>query len=224
MIIKPNKRIPIICMGMVGVFLFVEFCLLVITKEMDYAFIFFFMFGPLILSYSVSLCRTFVLDKEGCTIKLGCFQKKHLWCNLKYMIYRNYENCIPRQELMQYGIEFSFKLKKRKKGIKPSWYSFMFAPYSLCYFYFPFSTKGTQFKDYKSYAIVRPVYYLCDDKEFFSKINEWGIVFEEEQRDEKIKNKYGFMSMIEECTLITVYCVVRFSLAIVIALGILSLL
>lgn len=224
MIIEHDRRLDKICLLLLFLYVVGEIMLFAKYKLNIYSLIWFSVFGLFVVSYSVSLCRVFILDKNGCTVKLGCFQKKYSWKDVKLLKHCRYENSIPKSELMQYGVEFSWKQRKRSLLVKPSLYSFMFAPFSLCYIYFPFSTDGTSFKNYKSYAFRRPVYYLYDEDVFFKMINEWGLHFVTEGFEKEVENKFGLISMMEEYCLIALYCVIRIVVAVVLSLIICQLL
>ena len=120
--------------------------------------------------WSFAACRTLVMDKNGCVVKLLCFKKKYSWNELKTVRVERLDGCWPDGTPYQKGVIFS----KRKDFRKNPWLKPL-----------PYSSKwGNQFSFFWVYfeptAELRkrfpyPKIYEVKEASFINKLTEWGV-------------------------------------------------
>jgi len=126
---------------------------------------------------SVHLCvfygRTFLFDETGCTVILGKYKKHYAWSQLKYVQLRDCRNTFyySRTEVRpEERMIFSTKPLKFPRFIDVLSDAFWFHPLS-CIF--------VGFYVYPQDTTAGGRVYIAPRKEFFQKLREWGVVYED---------------------------------------------
>lgn len=171
MIIKSSKEYRIIVAMLLCVAIVFFFILMDISNYKDLLFpsISAIIIIFIIIQFWISVDRTLMMDKNGCTVKFFCYEKTYKWSELKI---KSIENCtygmgyrIPYTSC----VVFSKKQKKNPSWLKPSMYSMFANPFSFFYVYFePRINYGKL--DYRC-----PNIYVVDEDEFRKKMTEWNV-------------------------------------------------
>lgn len=115
--------------------------------------------------------RTFLLDKDGCTVCFGKYRKKYLWNELKTK--RIEEHDLPTMlrgrfspPYLKEAIFSPFKIHKPKM-IRANVYC-LFHPFSCIYI--NFALKDVKYENGRHYEV--------DEEEFIEKMNQWSVTLE----------------------------------------------
>lgn len=133
-----------------------------LTKNILFSLILFFIFGTILLLIWFIYDKTIIMDKSGVTICFLFYKKSYSWNDVKMIKIVNLKRCYEFGRLFHRCAYFSFKRSNKLKSINPSIYG-CFHPFSFCFIYLE---KGARI-------------YEFDEQLFKSKLNEWGIRFEQ---------------------------------------------
>ena len=153
----------IICIATIALFFGLNLWMgvLFLCVLLPYTLVWWFVFG-----------KTIVLDEEGCTIKFFCFQKRYLWSDFQTKQYAKYSGSFRRYSLpYASGAEFCLKSQRKKKTMGFDAYSF-FHPWTFFFVFFSECDSKDRIKMWYSY-------YVVNESEFRSKLQEWGVEMEE---------------------------------------------
>ena len=117
---------------------------------------------------AISLTRTFILDEEGITVSFLKFSCKYAWDEFKT------KRVIKRDA--GYHKETVMICKKEQKHlfIEPIIYSRWFHPWSIIVIHLDMPSKMGSSYGYEQL-------YLADREVFYTKMNQWGIILEEQE-------------------------------------------
>lgn len=126
-------------------------------------------------------CRTLIMDKEGCTIRIGKFNKKYKWAELKTRRLEYY--CVQGRDSRR-GVVFSKRRIWSMNWSHPSKHAGVKPLLSCFYVIFPVSEDERTEKSEKPFETK---YYEVDEQYFMSKMHEWGVKIENGLPPEKRK-------------------------------------
>ena len=111
------------------------------------------------------ICRTFILDSEGCTVKMWKYQKKYKWDDFQT---KRFEVGDYINKYLSYKSVVIFYKKKTRKPLWMEPYSWgMFHPLSYIFIHFESESRS---KSYKIYEVNKDL--------LFQKLEEWGVELE----------------------------------------------
>ena len=127
---------------------------------------------PYTLVWWIVFGKTLIFHKEGCTIKFLFFEKRYLWSDIQVKQYANYTGSFRKYSLpYSSGAEFCLKSQRKKKTMGFDAYSF-FHPWTFFFVFFSEGDSKNRIKKWYSY-------YVVNESEFRSKLQEWGVEMEE---------------------------------------------
>lgn len=148
---------------------------------MTLGFVAILMNSSLWLSDMVYNGRTLVMDQEGCTVIFGAFHKRYLWSDLQT---RRLEYFTRTGESSR-GVVFA-KKHIRSMNYEDPGKDALLKMFSVS-FYVSFDIDDAE-RINKYELIPVPKYYKVDEKEFLTKMHEWGVKIENGLPPEKRKN------------------------------------
>ena len=124
---------------------------------------------PYTLVWWIVFGKTLIFHKDGCTIKFLFFEKRYLWSDIQVKQYANYTGSFRKYSLpYSSGAEFCLKPRYKKKTMGFDAFNF-FNPWSFFFvFFYPEGYPKNQIKKYYQY-------YVVDESEFRSRLQEWGV-------------------------------------------------
>ena len=150
-------------------------CFLPFALLFEYDSFFWFYITPIFIIYVVRLWigmgRTFILTKDGCTVKFFCFQRFYEWSDMNLKQIEYYSHSYGHRNPYVSGAVFCVKKYKRPLHMKPFDYSNLVHPF--CYIVIHFDPDPhTQ---YKKWDWRYPNQYVVDESEFRNKMSEWNV-------------------------------------------------
>ena len=133
MVIRPPKDAHIIALiGSVGIIAVMALC------ELEYNDPNFLMLVPLvmILRRWVTIGRTFVFDKEGCTVRFICIQRFYPWSEMKIKKVEYFGDRYDHRSVFVSGAVFCNKQVRRARWMRPETYGTIFHPFNFIFVYF----------------------------------------------------------------------------------------
>lgn len=125
----------------------------------------------ILISYSITIGRTILIDASGYTVTLGKYRRKYLWNGLAI---RRLEppHLGLRLPYHNGGVFFSPKKVKKPKIMDPTLYCMLFHPLSCFYAYFVTPAVNVS-------TGAEPGIYEVDKEQFMSLMDRWGIEIDE---------------------------------------------
>lgn len=122
---------------------------------------------PLHINWLMTICRTFILDEEGCTVRFWKLKKTYKWPEFQTKQIETKGNYLSRD--LPYDTVIVFYKKRTRK---PRWVQ----PYNWCALH-PFSYIFIHFKSESKDGWFR--IYEADKELLLGKLEEWGVQLEE---------------------------------------------
>jgi len=123
--------------------------------------------------FYISVGRTLLFEKDGCTITILWYKKRIPWDQLKYIRAESYKGWITYRDPYEKAILFSIKKIRKLHWIKPTVYR-LFSPTS--FFYVTFLPDPPLKTD--AFHPRYPHMFCYDEKIFVKKMKEWNIPIE----------------------------------------------
>lgn len=173
MIIKSSSEYKIFVVILLSSVLL--YAILLISEFRDYYFpvVTAFILAVIVIRYWISVCRTFVLSPEGCTIKFLCFCLNYKWTDFKTMRIEDYSNRSGYRLHYTSGVILSCRRIKKKTWLMPAVYSLFLHPFSFIYIHFD------PHIEFNRWDVRCPDLYVVEENEFLSQLMEWGVTLED---------------------------------------------
>lgn len=134
-------------------------------------FLFFYsicQFG-LLIRYWIAVCRTFIFDRYGCTVKFLWLSKTYKWEHLKTMSYLDLSNCCRHGQPYKAGAIFCTRKIKKPRRIMPANYCTLVHPFCCIFVYFdPIMVR-------KRGDLNFPNIYAVEKDIFLKQLSEWNV-------------------------------------------------
>ena len=133
-------------------------------------------FSIVLIWHYVIVGRTLIFDEFGCTIKFYRYQRIYAWQDIE--IKRKEQDYWGNLYKHSKGVFFSIYPVNKPKWLDPTVYCMFFHPFT-CFYVHP--TEPEYFNELLKYKSARAEVgiYLVEEKEFYSKMKEWGVEIEE---------------------------------------------
>ena len=142
------------------------------------------LFSLFLMDYSA--CRTFIMNKDGCTSKYLFYKKHYKWEDLKFKKYVIYDCALPSDTYCRNyfsGAVFSRKYPKKYQSTRRR---FTLDSSQFIAVSFPVKRRVTK-NIYENYPREYPV----DEHEFRKKMEEWGVELESAEVPNWLKKHRG---------------------------------
>ena len=175
MTIKSSKAYWVISgiMFSFGLILFVTFVLEYNCNDLVLGLFIVFLTSLSSVSVCLTYCRTLIMDKDGCTVKILKYKRIYKWSELETRCIVDCRRCWS--EKIAYNTCFVFCKKKRKnpKWLHPALYSLYFHPLSFMF---------VCFDPHLNFKPCHEEIYLVEEDEFIAKMLEWNVEIVDERK------------------------------------------